>query len=302
MSRKVTTEIFIKDANKIHNFIFKYSKFIYINAITKGIIICKEHGEFSQSPNSHLRGKGCPKCSGKNKTTEEVIKEFKKIHNNTFIYSIFKYKNAKTKITIICRIHGSFKQSVQKHLSGHGCPKCSKTFKSNLKNFIKKSKLIHGNNYKYIKSIYKNWETPLIIICRKHGDFKQTPMCHLAGSGCPRCKNSKGESLIEVYLKSKKIKYITQKTFPNLVGIGSGRLKFDFYIPTHNLLIEFDGQQHYEHNTWIKNYKFTKLEFKKTQLHDEIKNKYAKNNNIDLLRIPHWNLKNIPQILEKEFK
>lgn len=53
---------FIEESNEIHNKKYDYSKFKYKNAKTKGLIICPIHGEFSQCPNDHLNGKGCPKC------------------------------------------------------------------------------------------------------------------------------------------------------------------------------------------------------------------------------------------------
>ena len=52
----------------------------YIDSMTKVCIICPEHGEFWQTPNKHLNGQGCPKCVGKNKTTEDFINQLKSIH------------------------------------------------------------------------------------------------------------------------------------------------------------------------------------------------------------------------------
>lgn len=57
-----STNKFIKDANKIHNKKFIYSKSIYKNAYEKIIIICPSHGQFLQVAHDHLRGNGCPKC------------------------------------------------------------------------------------------------------------------------------------------------------------------------------------------------------------------------------------------------
>lgn len=62
-STKLTTEDFIKRAKKIHSDKYNYSKVDYINSQTKVTIICSTHGEFEQIPNSHLQGRGCPKCN-----------------------------------------------------------------------------------------------------------------------------------------------------------------------------------------------------------------------------------------------
>lgn len=74
MSKKLTKEEFIEKARLVHGDRYDYSKFIYINCMTKGIIICKEHGEFLQTPNSHISKKqNCFKC-GKIKQGNSYIK------------------------------------------------------------------------------------------------------------------------------------------------------------------------------------------------------------------------------------
>lgn len=124
---KLTTETFIKRANKIHNNKYDYTKTIYVDSLTKVCIICPEHGEFFQNPFSHLNGFGCPKCSGLAKPTlTEFIEKAKEVHGDKYDYSKVIYKNAHTKVTIICPKHGEFKQSPRNHLNRkHGCPKCA---------------------------------------------------------------------------------------------------------------------------------------------------------------------------------
>ena len=65
MSKKITQEEFIEKARLIHGNKYDYSKIVYINARTKVCIICPIHGEFWQTPHSHLNNHGCPAC-GKN--------------------------------------------------------------------------------------------------------------------------------------------------------------------------------------------------------------------------------------------
>lgn len=60
---KKSLDVFIDESNKIHNRKYDYSKSEYINSHVKLIIICPKHGEFYQTPNDHLNGKGCPKCN-----------------------------------------------------------------------------------------------------------------------------------------------------------------------------------------------------------------------------------------------
>ncbi len=120
-----TTEEFINKARKIHGDKNDYSKVNYINAHTKVCIICPIHGEFWVSPSNHLKGKGCPKCAGRHKTTESVIEEFRKIHGDKYIYEEVNYIKANEKVKIICPIHGEFMQTPNKHLQGRGCPYCN---------------------------------------------------------------------------------------------------------------------------------------------------------------------------------
>lgn len=121
-----TTEEFLYEIIKIHGNRYDYSMIEYINTSTKLKIICKEHGVFEQMPSKHLCGKGCPKCAGKNKTTEEVIKKFENIHNKKYDYSLVKYEISRIKVDVICKEHGIFSVSVNNHLKGSGCPTCYK--------------------------------------------------------------------------------------------------------------------------------------------------------------------------------
>ena len=88
-----------------------------------------------------------------------------------------------------------------------------------------------------------------------------------------------------------KINFVQEKRFVDCRD--NKPLPFDFYLPDHNLIIEFDGQQHYEP-------KFGKESFAITQKHDEIKNQYCKNNNINLLRVPYFEGHNIENIISKQ--
>ena len=169
---KTKNEIFIEKAKKVHGDKYDYSKVEYVNAKTKVCIICPEHGEFWQTPNTHLSGKGCIHCGNassakKRKTNiEEFIKKSNIVHNNKYIYTAINYINNKTKIRIICPEHGEFWQRPDHHLMGCGCPKCMITrirniLTSNNEEFIEKANKIHKNKYDYSKSNYVNNRTKI---------------------------------------------------------------------------------------------------------------------------------------------
>ena len=202
MPGKLTKDEFVKRARRVHGNRYDYSKVDYKNDREKVCIICKEdgHGEFSQSPNIHLRGSGCPVCgvvskSNKNRSsTENFIKKSREVHGDKYDYSKVEYKNNKEKVCIICKEEGhrEFYQIPSSHLKGNGCPKCGRNARPTTEEFIKKAKEVHGDKYDYSKVEYKNSKEKVCIICKEEGhrEFYQTPNDHLQGIGCPNCSGS----------------------------------------------------------------------------------------------------------------
>ena len=131
---KLTTEEFIKKAKEIHGNKYNYSKVVYKSNDEPVCIICPEHGEFWQTPHTHLGGHDCPKCRYVKSwdtrgriTTEEFIKKARKIHGDKYGYEKTEYKNNRTKVKIHCPKHGYFLQTPSVHLRGNGCPICSES-------------------------------------------------------------------------------------------------------------------------------------------------------------------------------
>jgi hypothetical protein len=139
-------------------------------------------------------------------TTEEFIEKSRKIHGGKYDYSLVDYKNNRTKVTIICPIHGEFKQTPSDHLRGCGCSECSGTKKKNTETFIQEAKVIHGDRYDYSLVDYKNVKTKVEIICKIHGKFKQRPKDHLEGAGCPECSGTKKKNT-ETFIQEAKALY-----------------------------------------------------------------------------------------------
>lgn len=230
-------------------------------------------------------------------TTEEFIKKARQKHGNKFDYSKVEYMKACIKVSIGCKDHGYWEQRPNDHLTGYGCPTCkfdmlSSQKRSTAKEFIKKARVIHGRNYDYSSVVYVNSITKVGIVCKTHGAFSQTPDKHLGGTACPKCSNgvSRGEKAIQKILDSKKINYITEKRFPGLCGTTpNSRLRYDFWLPDHNLLIEYDGEHHFS-PVQTKG-RLTKKQaidrHEATKVNDRKKNVFAKVNGISLLRIKY---------------
>lgn len=130
-----TNEEFIAEAKQVHGNAYDYSTTKYVGAREKVSIICSVHGEFLQTAGDHLAGKGCKRCAckasaikvmaAKKVTTEDFIERANKLHDHKYDYKYANVDGTANKITIICPIHGKFKQTANKHLLGHGCQKCA---------------------------------------------------------------------------------------------------------------------------------------------------------------------------------
>lgn len=180
MTKKLTTDEFIRKAKEVHGDKYDYSKVEYINAKTKVLIICPVHGEFWQKPFQHLRGHKCDKCGGScDIPKEDFIKRAINVHGKKYDYSEIEYINLSHHIYVKCPIHGAFRVTPENHIRGRGCPECG---------IIKRKKKICGvgvNDYlgrviidnKAILS-YQTWKD-MIIRCygnRERG-YKDCKVC-----------------------------------------------------------------------------------------------------------------------------
>lgn len=195
--RKISTEDFIKKARLVHDDKYDYSKTVYDGAFVKVYVICPTHGEFKQRANDHKQGNGCPKCAreessqGQRNSKEQFISKAKTVHGDRYDYSSSNYTSNKSKVNIICSIHGKFEQRPSDHLSGYGCYKCTLDGRrTSQSEFINKAKMVHGDRYDYSRAIYKSSDSPVYILCEHHGLFKPLAREHVRGTGCPKCSNN----------------------------------------------------------------------------------------------------------------
>ena len=189
MSRMSQDEV-LKRFITVHGSKYDYSKVNYKNANTKVEIVCNIHGSFWQTPSKHYgRKQGCPACAGgrKRMTNANFIDRSSIIHNNKYDYSLVTNAKSRNYVKIICPVHGVFTQRCDTHLEGKGCSKCGKSM-IDLEEFISKAKEKYGEKYDYSKVVYKSMEDKVIIKCKIHGEFMQTPYKHLHSKyGCSKC-------------------------------------------------------------------------------------------------------------------
>lgn len=309
-AKRLTNNEFIKRAKEIHGDKYDYSKVDYKNSAEKVCIICAIHGEFWQRPSEHLKGCGCYVCANKLKglssksNLNSFISKANEVHNNFYDYSLTEYKNSKSKVCIICPKHGKFWQSPNAHLHGYGCNDCGreKTLESHKKSteeFIAKAKEVHGDKYDYSKVHYERNNRKVCIICPKHGEFWQSPLSHTQGNGCHKCKQTKGETKIEMYLRKHSIEYKMEHIFSCKGYPYKRRLfKVDFWIEDKRIIIEYNGIQHYVENEFMGGHK----RLIQRQKRDEDLRDYSKRNNIHLIEIPFTDFNNIEKILDNHLK
>lgn len=130
LGRGLSQDEIISKFKAVHNDKYDYSKVKFTRVKDKVCIICPEHGEFWKTPEKHIMGQGCPKCSFKKRgenhicTQEEFINRATLLHGGKYLYDNVSYTCMDEKVEIICPKHGSFYQRPYDHLQGHGCPKC----------------------------------------------------------------------------------------------------------------------------------------------------------------------------------
>lgn len=289
-NRKYELEDFQLKSDEIHNKSYKIIEFNGVNKKIKALhYVCKNIIE--PKGLNHLRGDGCSYCYGNKKYTKEEITE---ISNNkwkgefTILSDELDYN--KKALIIHNKCGNMFEQKISSHLLRGGCSCCAGNRKHDIESIQNKSNKIHNNEYKIIE-IFNNKTKILHKSCGN--EFIQVIKTHLSGCGCPKCRTSKGEILIDNFLKMNNIQYITQKTFNECKFVN--KLKFDFYLPEFNICIEFDGEQHYRP---IRHFGGKKA-FELQKIKDNIKNDYCKSNNIRLIRIKYND--NIQKYLEDIF-
>lgn len=206
MSRKLTTDEFIKKAKAVHGDKYDYSKVEYVNACTKVIIICPYHGEFEQATHQHLAGRGCREC-GKLKMAQSHIIPHKEWLNviqevNPYVEVIGEIISCRTKVPCRCKIC-SHEWSAMPYLlkQGHGCPRCGKL------KFAQSRAIAHTewveditkkNTYIEIVERVKNSDTPVLARCKICSHEWLARPSHLKrGHGCPRCKGNAKRSHVE---------------------------------------------------------------------------------------------------------
>lgn len=269
--------------------------------------ICPKHRQYGiqEMPYNNMKRVvvGCQYCIGRNEDETEVLRA---IHDaNPFLELLDPYRGKKAKIRMLCTIHNvvSYKTPYEAMI-GRGCKQCG------FEKLSRQAKLPEDVYLERLRSLFphihlKNGYDGVASLAEFHCDNCCNDFIDYANyvtrRGCPICDSSSMEQEIGKILTKYNIIYKPQFSFVDCKD--QRALPFDFYLPEYNLLIEYDGQQHYRPVNFGGISDERALQnFETTQLHDSIKTSYCKNNNIPLLRIPYWESGNIEQIILDNIK
>lgn len=182
----IGSKVFIERANKIFNGFYDYQKVIYKGIFQKVTVTCPKHGDFEITPSNHLQGSGCKECMKErfSKGREKFTQEAQKVHGSKYDYSKVVYKNERTKVKIICPVHGEFFQTPMKHLMGQGCPVCNESkMEKEIKFLLQERKISFTEQKKFEWLGQKSLDFYLPqynigIECQGEQHFKAMGFCH----------------------------------------------------------------------------------------------------------------------------
>lgn len=270
----------------------------YINAFQPLEYTCPHGHKGTISWNSFSNGRGCNEC-GRISTIKKKTTDYKKVketlESEGYILLSKEYKNAHEKLDCICPKGHECKIRYNDFRHGHRCRECGKELRSKVQRtnyeIIKQS--FEKEGYTLLTKKYTNNKQNLKVKCPNGHEYITLWNRFQQGLRCPICHTSKGEECIKRTLNDLNIEFIYNRYIWK-----DASLRPDFYLPFYNLVIEFDGKQHFEPIEYFGG----EEGFKKRQTKDKEKNDYCKNHNIDILRIPYWDIDKIEKIIKAKLK
>lgn len=288
--------------NYIESFGYKLLSKEYIRAKEKLKMECPNGHKLEMSyDNFHSSGNRCKECRKK-----ELNERFKLSYEEVRKYIEFfgyellseEYINNTEKLLVKCPCGYEFLVTFacfrgSKNRNGTRCPKCYGNIKHTYEE-VKEYISIFG--YELLSEEYINNSEKILVRCPNNHEYEVTYANFYKGRRCPYCQISKGEQKVMDWLNKNNILYIYDEPyFEDLLSPLGNSLRPDFILPDYKIWIEYDGEFHY--NKYYEEQKFETL-----QIHDKLKDNYAKENDWRLIRIPYWDFDRIEEILNKEIK
>lgn len=290
--------------DEIKDFLFGYH-FELIQYISSTNIIVKDKDGYKYKVNRcNLLDDKIPSKWMKNPFVIENIQLYLSINHPNYIWLDNEYHGVKEKMRFMCTNHinkgiqyNTWDNIVNNH---HVCKYCAyeQMRDDRILSLEQVTELCNNKKMIYVDRFTREHETYIKYICPFHNNIIQDmSLSHFKSSNipCKLCTITSGELRIQNYLINHNVEYKTQHIFPDCKNIKP--LKFDFYLPKINTVIEYDGQQHFTPINFGGSKENVENSFKENQKRDKIKNEYCKINNINIIRIPYWDYENIEKIL-----
>lgn len=278
---------------------------------------CQVHGSWSTNWSRHIYNKqGCPGCAWDAKLANAVsrfVSNAQKIHayDYTNTRGINTAGNKSFKFTVNCPVehHGEWTTDFNRHVKNHqGCPACAGRKPYTVPRLVATASKIHFNQYDYsLVAEFANNKAKITVTCPFHGNFTVSVANHINNAvGCPRCRESRGESVVANTLFELGIVGFQEHKFPDCVNPNTGRfLRFDFYLPHYTACIEFHGIQHYQPTAFTGSssnrspWDINQLQMNYLDLlaRDKIKEQYCIDNNIKLLVIKYDRISQVAELV-----
>lgn len=270
---------------------------------------CDNNHKWETSPHSRTNMEsGCPYCHGRissdsnnfSVSSPELIIEWNYNKNKKKPFEYTPYSNKK--VWWECKNGHEWESAIYHRTNGRNCPFCSGFYPSEDYNLLTVNPEL-CNEWNYNKNETKpNDYTPnsnkkVWWKCEEGHEWESSVNNRNKGRGCPKCAVSKGEARIMKWLNDCKIKYVYEKKFDDLIGLGGSLLSYDFYLPNHNLLIEYQGEFHDGNGNH-----YMKDNLQKQQEHDRRKREYADQNGYELLEIWYYDFEKIEYLLKIELE
>ncbi|WCS68334.1 hypothetical protein Goe21_02240 [Bacillus phage vB_BsuM-Goe21] len=293
MVKRKTNEEFLKEVSDNYNEEYTILS-EYKNARTKISIRHEKCGEVYERRPDSIKNITCKSCSRRRYTHSDIIKKIKDIVGNEYTL-LGKYKTMEKPIKMIHNLC-NYEWDVKLHHfinNGTRCPKCFGNIKRDTESYRKEVYVLYKDEYSVLGE-YIDTHSPIKMIhnlCNLEFEVRPSDFLGSHMQGCPKCKASKGERLIRNWLSENNISFEEQVKMDGLRN--KIPLTFDFFLPDYNTAIEFDGIQHFKP---VKRFGGEER-FKIQQKRDSIKNQFCKENEIRLIRIPYFKIKNISLIL-----
>lgn len=276
----------------------------YVNTSTHLLVQCPHgHEPYPVTLRNWRKKRRCPYCSNHVQLTYEQVKaEIEKEEGYKLLST--SYKTTGDKLMIQCPHGHKFSMSLDNFRKGARCKYCNGGVQ--LEYDVVKAN-IEDEGYSLVDTEYINANTKLHLICPNGHDYYVTYNNFInQNNRCTECKHShsKGEQAIINFFKDNSIEYLNEYSFKDCRSMVTNRpYPFDFYIPSLNTCIEYDGEQHYRPVKFGGISEEKAIEnFNKTKERDNYKTTYCEQNGIELIRIPYFDYDKVDEILSQLIK